>query len=44
MAAKSNKGSEVIGKLKFGKKSKGKMKKRFGPKEEKPKAYQGQGR
>ena len=32
------------GKVTFGTKKKGKLKKKFGPKEEKPKAYRGQGR
>jgi len=31
-------------KVTFGKKTKGKMKKSYGPKEEKPKKYRGQGR
>ena len=32
------------GKVTFGTKKKGKLKNKFGPKEEKPKAYRGQGR
>jgi hypothetical protein len=31
-------------KVSFGKKGKGKSKKRYGPKQQKPKAYRGQGR
>ena len=31
-------------KVSFGKKTVGKLKKKYGPKEEKPKAYKGQGR
>jgi hypothetical protein len=31
-------------KLSFGKKKVGKLKKKFGPKEQRPKAYRGQGR
>ena len=33
-----------VGRVSFGKKSFGKMKKSYGPKEEKPKKYRGQGR
>lgn len=37
--------SAVSGKISFGKKTKnGKLKKKYGPKEQKPKAYRGQGR
>lgn len=36
--------SSVATKVSFGKKGKGKSKKRYGPKEQKPKAYKGQGR
>jgi hypothetical protein len=44
MAKSSNKNSSV-GKISFGKKSKrGKAKKHFGPRDEKPKAYRGQGK
>jgi len=40
-----SKGSSNVGqKLTFGKKRVGKMKKKYGPKEEKPKTYRGQGR
>jgi hypothetical protein len=38
------KSSEASKKISFGKKSTGKHKKRFGPKEQKPKKYRGQGR
>lgn len=44
MAAKVSKGSSSTTKLSFGKKSVGKLKKKYGPKEERPKAYKGQGR
>lgn len=43
MAAKL-KSSTVSMKLSFGKKSIGKYKKKYGPKEQKPKSYRGQGR
>lgn len=42
--AKVVKGSSTQGKLSFGKKSVGKLKKKYGPKEERPKTYKGQGR
>ena len=42
--AKVSKSSATQGKLSFGKKTVGKLKKKFGPKEEKPKKYRGQGR
>lgn len=42
MAKKSTSGNSV--KITFGKKKKGKAKRSFGPKEEKPKKYRGQGR
>jgi hypothetical protein len=42
MAKKTNTTSSV--KVTFGKKKSGKLKKRFGPKEERPKRYRGQGR
>lgn len=38
------KGSSTSQKVSFGKKSKGKYKKNFGPKDQKPKKYRGQGR
>ena len=38
------KSSEVSRKISFGKKGTGKHKRRFGPKEQKPKKYRGQGR
>ena len=38
------KSANTAQKLSFGKKSTGKAKKNFGPKEEKPKRYTGQGR
>jgi hypothetical protein len=45
VAKPKSKGSSSTGqKLSFGKKSVGKLKKKYGPKEEKPKAYRGQGR
>ena len=44
MAAKSTKGGSSSTKLTFGKKTVGKLKKKFGPKEQKPKTYRGQGR
>ena len=41
----SKKGSSsTSNKLTFGKKTVGKIKKRYGPKEQKPKKYKGQGR
>jgi hypothetical protein len=42
----AKKGTSSTGSLKvtFGKKTGGKIKKKFGPKEEKPKKYRGQGR
>lgn len=40
--AKGSSGNSV--KITFGKKGKGKMKKSYGPKSEKPKKYKGQGR
>jgi hypothetical protein len=36
--------SSASNKLTFGKKTKGKLKKKFGPKEERPKKYRGQGK
>lgn len=43
--AKPKGGSTSSNKITFGKKSgKGKAKKKFGPKDQKPKAYRGQGR
>jgi len=36
--------STISNKVVFGKKTVGKLKKKFGPKEEKPKKYKGQGR
>ena len=46
MAAKAKGGSKGSSgeKVVLGKKSKGKAKKKYGPREEKPKAYRGQGR
>jgi hypothetical protein len=45
MAKKSTNKLSSIGKISFGKKSKrGKAKKKFGPREQKPKSYKGQGR
>lgn len=38
------KGSNTVQKVSFGKKSVGKFKKSFGPKDQKPKRYRGQGR
>jgi len=38
------KGSSTSQKVSFGKKGKGKYKKNFGPKAQKPKKYRGQGR
>lgn len=43
MAKKGTSSSESL-KVTFGKKTVGKLKKKFGPKEEKPKKYKGQGR
>jgi hypothetical protein len=37
-------GTSESNKINFGKKRIGKLKKKFGPKEEKPKKYRGQGR
>lgn len=42
--AKAKGGSTTSMKVSFGKKSKGKAKKKYGPKQQKPKAYRGQGR
>jgi hypothetical protein len=42
--AKGKPSSSSSQKLTFGKKTVGKLKKKFGPKEEKPKKYRGQGR
>jgi hypothetical protein len=42
--AKGKKSGEGGNKVTFGSKKKGKAKKKFGPKEEKPKKYRGQGR
>jgi hypothetical protein len=44
MAKSSGKGKVERGKVSFGVKSTGKAKKKFGPKEQKPKRYRGQGR
>ncbi len=44
MAKGSKLSSSNSMKTSFGKKSVGKLKKKFGPKEEKPKKYRGQGR
>lgn len=38
------KGASTAQKVQFGKKKSGKLKKSYGPKEEKPKKYRGQGR
>jgi hypothetical protein len=38
------KGSSTSQKVVFGKKTKGKIKKKYGPKDQKPKKYRGQGR
>lgn len=38
------KGSAASQKISFGKRKKGKLKKSYGPKEQKPKRYRGQGR
>jgi hypothetical protein len=43
MASKT-KSSSFSTKVSFGKKRVGKLKKKYGPKEQKPKAYRGQGR
>ena len=43
-AAGSKKSLASGEKMSFGKKSVGKAKKKYGPKEEKPKAYRGQGK
>lgn len=42
--AKAKGGSTTSMKVSFGKKSKGKVKKKYGPKQQKPKNYRGQGR
>jgi len=42
--AKAKGGSTTSMKVSFGKKSKGKVKKKYGPKQKKPKKYRGQGR
>ena len=42
--AKAKGGSTNSMKVSFGKKSKGKAKKKYGPKQQKPKKYRGQGR
>lgn len=42
--AKTKGNKQIIGKMKFGKKKTGIQKKSYGPKEQKPKAYIGQGR
>lgn len=42
--AKKGTTSSTSTKVTFGKKTVGKLKKKFGPKEEKPKKYKGQGR
>lgn len=42
--AKAKGGSTTSMKVSFGKKSKGKAKKKYGPKQQKPKNYRGQGR
>jgi hypothetical protein len=42
--AKAKGGSTTSMKVSFGKKSKGKVKKKYGPKQQKPKKYRGQGR
>jgi hypothetical protein len=42
--AKAKGGSTTSMKVSFGKKSKGKAKKKYGPKQQKPKKYRGQGR
>ena len=44
MAKKVGSSSSASMKVTFGKKTVGKLKKKFGPKEEKPKKYKGQGR
>jgi len=41
---KSSKSSASGTKVSFGKKRRGKLKKKWGPKQQKPKAYRGQGR
>jgi hypothetical protein len=43
MAVKTKSNSNSV-KISFGKKTIGKLKKKYGPKEQKPKAYRGQGR
>jgi len=42
--AKAKGSSNVSQKVSFGKKSKGKARKSYGPKDQKPKKYRGQGR
>ena len=42
--AKKGSSSSTDSKVTFGKKTVGKLKKKFGPKEERPKKYRGQGR
>jgi hypothetical protein len=42
--ASKNKSTSNPTKVSFGKKTIGKLKKKYGPKEEKPKSYRGQGR
>jgi hypothetical protein len=44
MAKKSNDSKKGIGKISFGTKRTGVAKKHYGPKEQKPKPYRGQGR
>jgi len=44
MAVTKSKGNVKSTKVSFGKKKVGKLKKHYGPKEEKPKSYRGQGR
>lgn len=44
MAKVNKKAGMNIGKISFGKRRRGVAKKSYGPKEEKPKAYKGQGR
>ena len=42
--AKTKQSSGPVGKITFGKSKRGKYKKKYGPKEQKPKSYRGQGR
>jgi hypothetical protein len=42
--AKGSKSGAHVGKISFGKRRKGVAKKNYGPKEQKPKNYRGQGR